>query len=216
MNGLNVNCGSFKTKVIVSKSAFNRYLLLRQYNCQQELNSLSPGQNEDPVNLKSNLISPERAFFSSFFPFPLSLCLRKEDFHHSELLGASCKWGFLRLPSHRHLLAGGEAVTCGRFVVGALCCTSALRKASVTLGSSGCKSALNGEGNRGSEGRSILSQLSWLCVKREARTQLSPDPTEPSPMAKGVCCWTHLGDVLLGRSWFVGQHPRAGRDLAGS
>lgn len=62
MNGLNVNCGSFKMKVIVSKSAFNRYLFLLQYNCQQELNSLSPEQNEDPVNLKSNLISPERAF----------------------------------------------------------------------------------------------------------------------------------------------------------
>lgn len=77
MNGLNVNCGSFKMKVIVSKSAFNRYLFLQQYNCQQELNSLSPEQNEDPVNLKSNLISPERAFFHLSFPF-LSLSLPKE------------------------------------------------------------------------------------------------------------------------------------------
>lgn len=117
MNGLNVNCGSFKMKVIVSKSAFNRYLFLQQYNCQQELNSLSPEQNEDPVNLKSNLISPERAFFHLSFPFlSLSLCPRKEDFHHLELLCASCKWDFLSLPSCRHPLAGSEVVACGRSI----------------------------------------------------------------------------------------------------
>lgn len=112
MNGLNVNCGSFKMKVIVSKSAFNRYLFLQQYNCQQELNSLSPEQNEDPVNLKSNLISPERAFFIFLSLSSLSLCLRKEDFHHLELLCASCKRGFLSLTGRRRSLARSEVVAC--------------------------------------------------------------------------------------------------------
>lgn len=57
-------------KVRVSKSAFNQHLFLQQYNCQQGLNSLAPEQNEDPVNLKSNLISHRK---SPFFIF-VSLC----------------------------------------------------------------------------------------------------------------------------------------------
>jgi len=162
MNGLNVNCGSFKMKVIVSKSAFNRYLFLQQYNCQQELNSLSPEQNEDPVNLKSNLISPERAFFSSFFLFPLSLCLGKEDFHHLKLFCASCKWDFRSLPS-----CGVRWWPVVGPYVGALCCTSALQKASIALVSSGCKSAQDGEGGRGSEGK---GSLSWVILDSRQKT----------------------------------------------
>lgn len=64
-------------KVRVSKSAFNQHLFLQQYNCQQGLNSLAPEQNEDPVNLKSNLISHRKSLFFIFVS-PSSLSLPNE------------------------------------------------------------------------------------------------------------------------------------------
>lgn len=157
-------------KVIVSKSAFNRYLFLRQYNCQQELNSLSPEQNEDPVNLKSNLISPERAFFFLNLSFPfLSLSAQGRRF--------SITWSCCAPPANGIFsarLAPGTGLPGARWwsvvspSVEALHCTLALQRATIALESSGCKSALDGEGSGGSEGKSL--GLSWVRGKRQART----------------------------------------------
>ena len=105
MNGLNVNCGSFKMKVIVSKSAFNRYLFLQQYNCQQELNSLSPEQNEDPVNLKSNLISSGRDFF--ILPLSFPPCPRKGNFPEFPQLWTALHLLWVGFAWHPHLWGFG-------------------------------------------------------------------------------------------------------------
>lgn len=94
---------------------------------------------------------------------------------------------------------------------GALHCTSALHKASIALESAGCKSELDGEGSRASEGK---KQLGPGCLEFTAKDRQGPECPSPNllrnPMAisvvPGTFAWAieaksfSFGDLLLGRS----------------
>lgn len=152
-------------EVRVSKSAFNQHLFLQQYNCQQGLNSLAPEQNEDPVNLKSNLISHRKSLF--FFFIFLSLCS----------LSLPKEGGFPSLRAALGLLKMGFSQPDGLGRGGGP------EKVQHCLGSSGCKSPGMGRDTRAQRGHTPCPSLGSWQAPECSNPHLCPAPG-PSVMSQ--------------------------------